>query len=141
MRRPSARTGASGRRIWATIHDAPLYDERPVVESLRQLNFHAAARYAPERGPRLMRFHGLLLALLLSAAIAHAQPPAGPPSVGVVRAQQTAITETSEFVGRVQAVERVALTARVTAFLDQRLFNEGSEVKQGDVLYRLERAP
>lgn len=88
-----------------------------------------------------MRFHGLLLALLLSAAIAHAQPPAGPPSVGVVRAQQTAITETSEFVGRVQAVERVALTARVTAFLDQRLFNEGSEVKQGDVLYRLERAP
>jgi membrane fusion protein (multidrug efflux system) len=54
---------------------------------------------------------------------------------------QTAITETSEFVGRVQAIERVALTARVTAFLDQRLFTEGTEVKQGDLLYRLERAP
>lgn len=67
--------------------------------------------------------------------------PGGPPSVGVVRAQQTAITETSEFVGRVQAIERVSLTARVTAFLDQRLFIEGTEVKQGALLYRLERGP
>ncbi len=33
------------------------------------------------------------------------------------------------------------MTARVTAFLDQRLFTEGSEVRQGDLLYRLERAP
>ncbi len=67
--------------------------------------------------------------------------PGGPPSVGVVRAKQTAITETSDFVGRVQSIDRVALTARVTAFLDQRLFVEGSEVKQGDLLYRLERGP
>jgi membrane fusion protein (multidrug efflux system) len=82
------------------------------------------------------------LAFLLSmASAAYAQAPGGPPSVGVVRAQQTAITETSEFIGRVQAIERVALTARVTAFLDQRLFVEGTEVKQGDLLYRLERAP
>jgi len=82
-----------------------------------------------------------LVLLALAAAPAHAQMPSGPPSVGVARAQQTAITETSVFVGRVQAVDRVALTARVTAFLDQRLFTEGSEVKQGDLLYRLERAP
>ena len=75
------------------------------------------------------------------ASVALAQMPSGPPSVGVVRAQQTAITETSEFVGRIQAIDRVALTARVTAFLDQRLFTEGAEVKQGDLLYRLERAP
>jgi membrane fusion protein (multidrug efflux system) len=82
-----------------------------------------------------------LLLLLLVAPTAHAQLPSGPPSVGVVRAEQTAVTETSEFVGRVQAVERVSLTARVTAFLEQRLFTEGSEVNTGDLLYRLERAP
>src|SRR3954447_8899702 len=69
---------------------------------------------------------------------AEAQMPGGPPSVGVVKAEQTAITESSEFIGRVQAVDRVALTARVTAFLDQRFFTEGSEVQQGDLLYRLE---
>jgi membrane fusion protein (multidrug efflux system) len=84
----------------------------------------------------------LKFAFLLSfASAAYAQVPGGPPSVGVVRAQQTAITETSEFVGRIQAIDRVALTARVTAFLDQRLFIEGTEVKQGDLLYRLERGP
>ncbi len=83
----------------------------------------------------------IALALTLLAPVARAQAPGGPPSVGVVRAQQTAITETSQFVGRVQAIERVALTARVTAFLDERLFTEGTEVKQGDLLYRLERAP
>ena len=90
-----------------------------------------------------MRFAGLpTLALLLSmASAAYGQAPSGPPSVGVARAQQTAITETSEFIGRVQAIDRVALTARVTAFLDQRLFKEGSEVKKGELLYRLERAP
>ena len=90
-----------------------------------------------------MRFVGfILLGLILTlTSPARAQPPSGPPSVGVVRAQQTAITETSEFVGRVQAIERVSLTARVTAFIDQRLFAEGSEVKQGDLLYRLERGP
>jgi membrane fusion protein (multidrug efflux system) len=90
-----------------------------------------------------MRSAGYLtLILLLSvASTTQAQMPSGPPSVGVVRAEQTAVTETSEFVGRVQAVERVSLTARVTAFLEQRLFTEGSEVNTGDVLYRLERAP
>jgi membrane fusion protein (multidrug efflux system) len=90
-----------------------------------------------------MRAFGYLsLAVLLSiTSAARAQPPGGPPSVGVVRAQQTAITETSEFIGRIQAIERVVLTARVTAFMDQRLFPEGTEVKQGDLLYRLERAP
>ncbi len=88
---------------------------------------------------RLSTVPALVFWLLSTAA--HAQAPGGPPSVGVVEAQQTPITETSEFVGRIQAIDRVALTARVTAFLDKRLFTEGTEVKQGDVLYRLERAP
>ncbi|MBV9249143.1 MAG: efflux RND transporter periplasmic adaptor subunit [Acetobacteraceae bacterium] len=79
--------------------------------------------------------------LLIPAVSAQGQMPPGPPAVGVVRAQQTAVTETSEYVGRVQAVDRVVLTARVTAFLDRRLFEEGSEVKQGDLLYQLEKAP
>jgi membrane fusion protein (multidrug efflux system) len=68
-------------------------------------------------------------------------PPAGPPAVGIVRAKRTPITETNEFIGRVEAVSRVALVARVTAFLDKRLFVEGSEVKQGDLLYVLEQGP
>ena len=58
-----------------------------------------------------------------------------------MRAEKQAVTETSEFIGRVQAVDRVVLTARVTAFMQQRLFIEGTEVREGDLLYRLERPP
>ena len=68
-----------------------------------------------------------------------AQP--APPAVGVVRAERQQITQTDEFIGRIQAVRRVALVARVTAFLEKRMFVEGSEVKQGDLLYLLEQPP
>jgi membrane fusion protein (multidrug efflux system) len=88
-----------------------------------------------------LRRLAVLLAALAWFAIAQAQTPTGPPAVGVVRATRQAVTETSEFIGRIQAVDRVALTARVTAFLQQRLFTEGTEVKQGDLLYTLERPP
>ena len=85
----------------------------------------------------------LLLALIAFASPAHAQPggPGGPPAVGVVQAKVQPVTETSEFVGRVQAVNRVDLVARVTAFIQQRQFTEGGDVRAGDVLYLLERAP
>ena len=88
-----------------------------------------------------LRRFAVLLAALTWSAVAEAQAPAGPPAVGVVHATRQAVTETSEFIGRIQAVDRVALTARVTAFLEQRLFTEGTEVKEGDLLYRLERPP
>ena len=89
------------------------------------------------------RLPAVVLALLsLSALPALAQmPPHGPPSVGVVRAEPTEITETSEYVGRIQAQHRVALVARVTAFLERRDFVEGSEVTKGQLLYGLERGP
>src|ERR1700722_5124620 len=87
--------------------------------------------------------------LLTAGAIAvgvpsttRAQPAAsGPPAVGVVDAIKRPITETSEFLGRIEAVNRVNVVARVTAFLDKRLFEEGNEIKAGDKLYRLERGP
>src|SRR5437667_1970784 len=79
--------------------------------------------------------------LVLLPAAAKAQPASGPPAVGVVRAERQQITQTDEFIGRIQAVGRVALVARVTAFLEKRLFVEGAEVKQGDLLYQLEQPP
>ncbi|MBV9735085.1 MAG: efflux RND transporter periplasmic adaptor subunit [Acidisphaera sp.] len=84
----------------------------------------------------------LVILLLVGLAPAHAQfGPAGPPAVGVAKAERTAITESNQFVGRIQATNRVDLVARVSAFLNEQLFTEGSEVRQGDLLYRLERGP
>jgi membrane fusion protein (multidrug efflux system) len=91
----------------------------------------------------------LSVRLLTTAAIAlslntkaQAQPaPSGPPAVGVIDATTRPITETSEFLGRIEATNRVAIVARVTAFMDKRVFREGAEVKTGDLLYQLERGP
>ena len=77
----------------------------------------------------------------MMAAAQAQQGPAGPPAVGVLEAAKRPITESNEFLGRIEAVNRVAVVARVTAFLDKRLFAEGTEIKTGDLLYRLERGP
>jgi membrane fusion protein (multidrug efflux system) len=95
---------------------------------------------------KLGRLAGVL-SLVLAAAIdapASAQTKQGaaaPPAVGVLEAVKRPITETNRFLGRIEAVNRVAVVARVTAFLDKRFFTEGTEVKTGELLYRLERGP
>ena len=90
----------------------------------------------------LPAFRALLAALALLAPVAaRAQMPGGPPAVGVIQVEKRPITETEQFIGRIQAVSRVDLTARVTAFLQEKRFTEGTEVKAGDLLYRLERGP
>jgi len=66
---------------------------------------------------------------------------AEPPAVGVVAAESRPMAETTEINGRIQSIERVDLVPRVTAFLKERLFTEGAEVKKGDILYRLEKPP
>lgn len=85
----------------------------------------------------------LLLAGLVATGAAGAalsQPASGePPAVGIVEAIRRAITETDEFLGRIEAINRLNVVARVTGFLEKRLFVEGAEIKKGDLLYRLER--
>jgi len=84
----------------------------------------------------------LLLIFALLPVTAKAQPaPAGPPAVGVVRVARQEITQSNEFVGRIQSIGRVSLVARVSAFLEKREFVEGQEVKKGDLLYLLEQPP
>ncbi len=90
--------------------------------------------------PQMIRFL-LVLMLVLVPLSSRAQPAPGPPAVGVVRAERQQITQTDEFIGRIQSVGRVALVARVSAYLEKRLFVEGSEVKKGDLLYLLEQPP
>ncbi|WP_241667191.1 efflux RND transporter periplasmic adaptor subunit, partial [Muricoccus nepalensis] len=85
------------------------------------------------------------LGLLLAASLAAPGPaqaqfgPQGPPAVGTQEAARRPVTESTEFVGRVEAVQRVDIAARITGFLQEVVFREGQEVKRGDVLYRIER--
>ena len=59
----------------------------------------------------------------------------------MIEAPKRPVTETSEFLGLIEAPNRVSVVARDTAFLDKRFFNEGAEVKTGELLYQLERGP
>ena len=83
-----------------------------------------------------------LLAVIWAAPSAMAQPsPSGPPVVGVIKVERRPMTDSYEFNGRIEAINSVNIIARLTAFLDQQLFTEGTDVKKGDPLYTLERPP
>jgi len=82
-----------------------------------------------------------LLAVVLLASIttpSYSQGPA-PARVGTVIAQESPIVRGLEFVGRVEAIQRVDVRARVTGYLDSVLFKEGDAVKEGTPLFRIEQ--
>jgi len=60
-------------------------------------------------------------------------------AVGTVEAERRPIEKSGVLVGRVEAMQRVEVRARVTGFLDDVLFKEGEMVKQGTPLYRIEK--
>ena len=80
-------------------------------------------------------------AVLLPVSAMSQGDRAAPPAVVVVKAEFRPMAESTEINGRIEARNRVDLIARVTAFLNERLFTEGADVKKGQLLYRLERAP
>lgn len=75
-----------------------------------------------------------------TGALAQQPAPAAIP-VGTVMAEKRAITQTADFVGRIEAVNRVDVRARVTGYLEDVLFKDGSTVAEGAPLFRIERAP
>jgi membrane fusion protein, multidrug efflux system len=82
----------------------------------------------------------LVLALLSGCGPKQqAQTPTAPPSVGVLPAAIKGVSQSFEFVGRIKAVNKVEVRARVEGFLDKVLFREGQEVKTGDLLYQIEK--
>ena len=65
---------------------------------------------------------------------AAAPPEVKPPEVFIASPVEEVVTETEEFTGRTMAVNTVELRARVTGYLEKVLFQDGADVKSGDVL-------
>jgi membrane fusion protein, multidrug efflux system len=78
---------------------------------------------------------------MLNGFVANAQQAAPPPAVLVQPAELQSMTKQAEFVGRAEALEKVDLRARVQGFLGPRLFKDGDEVKQDQVVFTIEREP
>ncbi|SFM51311.1 efflux RND transporter periplasmic adaptor subunit [Rugamonas rubra] len=68
-------------------------------------------------------------------------PAAGGPPISAAVVVEKQITETQEFSGRIEAVERVEIRSRVSGFITAVNFKPGSEVKKGDVLFVIDPRP
>jgi membrane fusion protein (multidrug efflux system) len=64
-----------------------------------------------------------------------------PTEVGVVTVTPGQVALTSELPGRLEALRTADVRARVTGIVLERSFREGSDVRAGDVLYRIDAAP
>lgn len=79
----------------------------------------------------------LILCCSVFGASAQSNEPA-PLPVGTVLASRKAVEKTMDFRGRVDATQRVDIRARITGYLEDVLFKEGSTVAVGQPLYRIE---
>lgn len=97
-------------------------------------------------------WRGLQLSFLSTAAAvllaacgpkpgASAPAAAPPPEVGVVVATKGSVGVVTELPGRTEASRIAQVRARVAGVVQRRLFNEGSDVKAGQPLFRIDDAP
>lgn len=104
--------------------------------------------------PRVLRFAGdhsvgsafwrLMPALMFAALFlasceeknAYVAPP--PPKVTVAKPEQKAVTDYLEFTGNTQSINTVKLVARVEGYLEQQHFQDGADVRKGDLLFTIQ---
>jgi RND family efflux transporter MFP subunit len=85
--------------------------------------------------------------LILAAALAGcsggqnqaAAPP--PPAVTVAKPTQRTVVDQDEYVGRFVAIDSVEIRARLSGYLSRIDFQDGQMVKQGDLLFTIDRRP
>jgi membrane fusion protein, multidrug efflux system len=97
-------------------------------------------------GARVVTYTGLALLLLIGGVACEkakgkdAKAPAPPPpSVIVADVQQRTVPIIRDFIARTEAIPTVDVRARVPGMLERVLYREGTEVKQGQVLFELQR--
>src|SRR5688500_8478717 len=91
----------------------------------------------------------LALALLAPGCEKKAAGPPGPPpgfgggptEVDVLTVATAPVTLTQDLPGRISAFRVAEVRARVNGIVLKRLFSEGSDVKEGQVLYEIDPAP
>lgn len=96
------------------------------------------------RDGRLTPAMGLVGTLLLAACGSESPPKqqaTPPPSVVTEAAALRDVAQERSFTGRIEAIDKVQVRARVQGFLKARHFEEGKEVKAGDFLLEVEHEP
>ena len=84
----------------------------------------------------------MLLGGLILAGCEHKQPPPSAiPEVAVVTVQLQQVVLTTELPGRTSACLVAEIRPQVNGIIQKRLFEEGSDVRAGKVLYQIDPAP
>jgi membrane fusion protein (multidrug efflux system) len=86
----------------------------------------------------------LAVAALATGCAKKSEPQGGempPPEVVVAEAQSGAVPTLLEYTGRAAGSKEVEVRARVSGILLERRYEEGSAVRQGDVLFRIDPEP
>jgi membrane fusion protein (multidrug efflux system) len=91
---------------------------------------------------RLLHVLGAVgLALSMTACKKPAPAALPPPVVQVMELSATNAPTSAEVIGQLDSPQNVEVRARVEGFVDKSFFTEGTEVKQGDPLYKLDDKP
>src|SRR5713226_6641919 len=86
----------------------------------------------------------LLLPVLAACGQSQSQPqasPPPPPHVTIAKPVSKMVADQDEYVGRFVAVESVEVRARVPGYLEAIHFQDGQMVKEGDLLFTIDRRP
>ena len=85
---------------------------------------------------------GVVLLALATGACSRSAPQAPPPpEVGVLQARTADVPVIRNYPGRLAATLTAQVRARVTGIVLQRVYKEGTDVKAGDVLFKIDPAP
>jgi RND family efflux transporter MFP subunit len=82
-----------------------------------------------------------LCAAVLTACSPPKPAPLPPPKVTVSQPQLATVTNWDEYPGHLDAVEMVEIRPRVAGYIDSIHFQEGTEVKAGDLLFVIDPRP
>ncbi|MEP2031200.1 MAG: efflux RND transporter periplasmic adaptor subunit [Paracoccaceae bacterium] len=74
--------------------------------------------------------------ILASAATSQSEAP--PPKVSIAAAYSEEITDEAIFIGKGEAINTVAIVARVSGFVKETLVENGAAVEKDDILFRIE---
>jgi RND family efflux transporter MFP subunit len=84
---------------------------------------------------------GSAAALSICGCTKQVSAPLPPPIVQVVEIVPANVPMATEIIGQVDSPQNVEIRARVEAFVDKLLFTEGTEVKEGEPLFKLDDKP
>ena len=81
------------------------------------------------------------LVVVTTSCKKEAPPAPPPPIVQVAEVAATNAPASTEIIGQLDSPQNVEIRARVEAFVDKMLFTEGTEVKEGEPLFKLDDKP